>query len=60
LVAFPIGGTLSSNLGTVQRRLNGLGFDTRVTGKFDDATRSAPICQQPAKARVTPGFLTHA
>jgi hypothetical protein len=25
----------------VQRRLTGLGFDTKVTGKFDDDTRTS-------------------
>jgi uncharacterized caspase-like protein len=41
----------------VQRRLNGLGFDTRVTGKFDDATRAVITRWQAARGYPSSGFL---
>ena len=41
----------------VQRRLNGLGFDTKVTGKFDDATRTVITRWQAARGYPSSGFL---
>jgi uncharacterized caspase-like protein len=41
----------------VQRRLNGLGFDTRVTGKFDEATRAVITRWQAARGYPSSGFL---
>src|SRR5580698_9582684 len=41
----------------VQRRLNGLGFDTKVSGKFDDETRSVLRRWQAARGYPTSGFL---
>src|SRR6202012_5344912 len=41
----------------VQRRLNGLGFDTKVNGKFDDDTRSVIRRWQAARGYPTTGFL---
>jgi hypothetical protein len=41
----------------VQRRLNGLGFDTRVTGKFDDATRAVIARWQAARGYPKTGFI---
>jgi hypothetical protein len=41
----------------VQRRLNGLGFDTKVTGKFDDATRAVITRWQAARGYPSSGFL---
>jgi hypothetical protein len=41
----------------VQRRLNGLGFDTKVTGKFDDATRGVITRWQAARGYPSSGFL---
>ena len=41
----------------VQRRLTGLGFDTRVTGKFDDATRAVITRWQAARGYPKSGFL---
>jgi hypothetical protein len=41
----------------VQRRLNGLGFDTKVTGKFDDNTRSVITRWQAARGYPQSGFL---
>jgi hypothetical protein len=41
----------------VQRRLNGLGFDTKVSGKFDDDTRSVLRRWQAARGYPTSGFL---
>jgi uncharacterized caspase-like protein len=41
----------------VQRRLNGLGFDTKVTGKFDDATRSVIKRWQAARGYPVSGYL---
>ena len=41
----------------VQRRLNGLGFDTRVTGKFDDSTRSVITRWQAVRGYPKTGYL---
>ena len=41
----------------VQRRLNGLGFDTKVSGKFDDDTRSVIRRWQAARSYPTSGYL---
>ena len=41
----------------VQRRLNGLGFDTRVTGKFDASTRAVITRWQTARGYPSSGFL---
>ncbi len=41
----------------VQRRLTGLGFDTKVTGKFDDATRAVITRWQAARGYPKSGFL---
>jgi peptidoglycan hydrolase-like protein with peptidoglycan-binding domain len=41
----------------VQRRLTRLGFDTRVNGKFDKATRDAITRWQAARGYPTTGFL---
>jgi len=41
----------------VQRRLNGLGFDTKVTGKFDDNTRSVLKRWQAARGYPSTGYL---
>src|SRR5664280_2591340 len=41
----------------VQRRLTGLGFDTKVTGKFDDATRAIIMRWQAARGYPKSGFL---
>ena len=41
----------------VQRRLNGLGFDTKVTGKFDEATRAVITRWQAARGHPKTGFL---
>ncbi len=41
----------------VQRRLNGLGFDTKVTGKFDDETRAVIKRWQAARGYPSTGFL---
>lgn len=41
----------------VQRRLNGLGFDTKVTGKFDDDTRVVIKRWQAARGYPSTGFL---
>jgi uncharacterized caspase-like protein len=41
----------------VQRRLNGLGFDTRVNGKFDEGTRSVIKRWQAARGYPVSGFL---
>src|ERR1700690_3245022 len=41
----------------VQRRLTGLGFDTKVTGKFDEETRSVITRWQVARAYPKSGFL---
>jgi hypothetical protein len=41
----------------VQRRLTGLGFDTKVTGKFDDDTRSVIRRWQSARGYPSTGYL---
>jgi peptidoglycan hydrolase-like protein with peptidoglycan-binding domain len=41
----------------VQRRLNGLGFDTKVSGKFDEETRSVIRRWQAARGYPTSGYL---
>ena len=41
----------------VQRRLNGLGFDTKVTGTFDPATRAVLTRWQAARGYPASGFL---
>jgi hypothetical protein len=41
----------------VQRRLTGLGFDTKVNGKFDDDTRSVLRRWQAARGYPTSGYL---
>jgi uncharacterized caspase-like protein len=41
----------------VQRRLNGLGFDNKVTGKFDDQTRAVITRWQAARGYPKSGFL---
>jgi hypothetical protein len=41
----------------VQRRLTGLGFDTKVTGKFDDETRAVVKRWQAARGYPSTGFF---
>ena len=41
----------------VQRRLNGLGFDTKVTGKFDEETRAVIARWQVARGYPKSGYL---
>jgi peptidoglycan hydrolase-like protein with peptidoglycan-binding domain len=41
----------------VQRRLTGLGFDTKVTGKFDDQTRAVIARWQAARGYPKSGFF---
>jgi hypothetical protein len=41
----------------VQRRLTGLGFDTKVNGKFDDNTRAVITRWQAARGYPKSGFL---
>jgi peptidoglycan hydrolase-like protein with peptidoglycan-binding domain len=41
----------------VQRRLTGLGFDTKVTGKFDDETRAVIARWQIARGYPKSGYL---
>ena len=41
----------------VQRRLTGLGFDTKVSGKFDDNTRAVIARWQAARGYPKTGFL---
>jgi uncharacterized membrane protein YgcG len=41
----------------VQRRLNGLGFDTKVTGKFDEQTRAVITRWQAARGYPKSGYL---
>ncbi|MDB5521042.1 MAG: peptidase, partial [Tardiphaga sp.] len=41
----------------VQRRLNGLGFDTKVTGKFDANTRNVITRWQAARGYPKSGYL---
>jgi hypothetical protein len=42
----------------VQRRLTGLGFDTRMTGAFDDDTRGVLKRWQAARGYPSTGYLT--
>ena len=41
----------------MQRRLNGLGFDTKVTGKFDESTRAVITRWQAARGYPKSGYL---
>ncbi len=41
----------------VQRRLTGLGFDTKVSGKFDESTRAVITRWQAARGYPKTGFL---
>jgi peptidoglycan hydrolase-like protein with peptidoglycan-binding domain len=41
----------------VQRRLTGLGFDTKVNGKFDESTRAVITRWQEARGYPRTGFL---
>ena len=41
----------------VQRRLTGLGFDTRITGKFDESTRAVITRWQAARGYPSNGYL---
>jgi hypothetical protein len=41
----------------VQRRLTGLGFDTRITGKFDESTRTVISRWQVARGYPKTGFI---
>jgi hypothetical protein len=41
----------------VQRRLTGLSFDTKVTGKFDENTRAVITRWQAARGCPNSGFL---
>jgi peptidoglycan hydrolase-like protein with peptidoglycan-binding domain len=41
----------------VQRRLTGIGFDTKVNGKFDESTRAAIMSWQGARGYPRTGFL---
>src|SRR5205807_6669820 len=41
----------------VQRRLTGLGFDTKITGKFDESTRAVITRWQAARGYPKSGFL---
>lgn len=41
----------------VQRRLTGLGFDTKVNGRFDESTRAAITLWQAARSYPKTGFL---
>ena len=41
----------------VQRRLTGLGFDTKVTGKFDESTRAVITRWQAARGYPKSGYL---
>jgi hypothetical protein len=41
----------------VQRRLTGLGFDTKATGKFDEATRAVITRWQAARGYPKTGYL---
>jgi len=45
------------DVGDVQRRLNGLGFDTKVTGKFDEPTRAVITRWQAARGYPKSGCL---
>ena len=41
----------------MQRRLTGLGFDTKASGKFDEATRAVITRWQAARGYPKTGFL---
>jgi peptidoglycan hydrolase-like protein with peptidoglycan-binding domain len=41
----------------VQRRLNGLGFDTKINGRFDESTRAVITRWQGARGYPKTGFL---
>src|SRR5882757_3345609 len=41
----------------VQRRLNGLGFDNKITGKFDESTRAVITRWQAARGYPKSGYL---
>jgi peptidoglycan hydrolase-like protein with peptidoglycan-binding domain len=41
----------------VQRRLTGLGFDTKVNGRFDESTRAVITRWQAARGYPSTGFL---
>ena len=41
----------------VQRRLTGLGFDTKVNGRFDESTRAVITRWQAARGYPKTGFL---
>lgn len=41
----------------VQRRLSGLGFDTKINGKFDEQTRASITRWQAARGYPQTGFL---
>src|SRR3979490_810796 len=41
----------------VQRRLTGLGFDTKVNGKFDESTRAVITRWQAARGYPKSGYL---
>jgi hypothetical protein len=41
----------------VQRRLTGLGFDTRITGKFEESTRAVITRWQAARGYPKTGYL---
>ena len=41
----------------VQRRLNGLGFDTKINGKFDESTRAVITRWQAARGYPETGYL---
>src|SRR5260221_6343348 len=41
----------------VQRRLTGLGFDTKITGKFDEPTRAVITRWQAARGYPKTGYL---
>jgi peptidoglycan hydrolase-like protein with peptidoglycan-binding domain len=41
----------------VQRRLNGLGFDTKVNGKFNESTRAVITRWQEARGYPKTGFF---
>jgi uncharacterized caspase-like protein len=43
----------------VQRRLTGLGFDTKVTGRFDDTTRGVIARWQAARGYPRSGYLNN-
>ncbi|MCP4616326.1 MAG: peptidase [Bradyrhizobium sp.] len=50
-------GLTKSQRRDVQRRLTGLGFDTKATGKFDEATRTVITRWQAARGYPKTGYL---